>query len=206
MQMWSEESLKKKMEILREAVRQEMWFKVWSLWLNSTEFTVAYWKMQLNYCMYPEKKKRKNKKKEKKRKVIVGIKHGYIVSKHLKCEGWNGSDIHSMVLPRLGVKMRFPSRPCQCGKKQEEESFRYLQYMNFRTICTVFIIWRFSEVFLISLSLILQEQNVCRQQWQWKILCATKISVGVYSTLWCRIASEKAVLCSLIGVLHCPAH
>lgn len=56
--VWCEESLKKKLEVLREAMRQEMWFKVWSLWLNSTELTIAYWKKQLSYCIYLTKKEK----------------------------------------------------------------------------------------------------------------------------------------------------
>lgn len=64
----------------------------------------------------------------------------YILGKHLKCEGLNESDIYSMAL--LGVKIRrvFHTDPGNAESQEEDGSFRHLQYMIFRTICTVFLI------------------------------------------------------------------
>lgn len=67
---------------------------------------------------------------------------GYVLGKHLKCEGSNESDICSMALLRLGVKIRrgFHIDPATVEREEEVGSFRYLHYMNFRTPCTVFLI------------------------------------------------------------------
>lgn len=67
---------------------------------------------------------------------------GYILGTHWKCEGLNESDICSVALPRLGVKLRrgFHIDPANVEREEEDESFRYLQYMKFWPICTVFLI------------------------------------------------------------------
>lgn len=64
----------------------------------------------------------------------------YILGIYLKCEGLNESDIYRMAL--LGVKIRgvFHIDPGNAESQEEDGSFRHLQYMNFRTICTVFLI------------------------------------------------------------------
>lgn len=67
---------------------------------------------------------------------------GYILGKHLKCERLSERDIYGMALPRLGVKIRrvFHIDPVNVERETKDGSFRYLQYMNFRIACTVFLI------------------------------------------------------------------
>lgn len=71
-----------------------------------------------------------------------------------------------MALARLGVKSIDISNidPAKVERKEEDELFRQLQFINFRTKCTVFLIHYFAEVFLISLQFILQGQNMCGEE------------------------------------------
>lgn len=71
-----------------------------------------------------------------------------------------------MALASLRVKIIDISNidPAKVERKEEDELFRQLQYINFRTICTVFLIHFFAEVFLISLQFVLQGQNVCGEE------------------------------------------
>lgn len=114
--------------------------------------------------------------------VIIGIKHGIYSGQTLKCEGLSESDICSRASLGLGVKIRrgFHVDPANVEGEEEEEdgSFRHLQCMNFRTACTVFLICSFSGVFLISLSLLLQGQDVVWTAMQGKDLTCSKDFCG----------------------------